>query len=250
MMMRVEDGLQGTGSGDVKRLGKMMAAWHGLERQPVMWKILGEAESGGGGGGVGHAWWPRMSWGWERRVRNASRLLLVECMGVRLLRRAQWEQQATSTKWKTTNTQTQTSPRSVELVFKTRLKSGACEAVCGLVGGTQRHLSGMGMLRSSSQVTLPQGCENTCTSSSWACVSPAPWPLERIKPFSPSSHQPRFITWSCNLWCWWALILPTHCPRVIAYKPVAGGQKKKLGILLLCVLAKAIKYIPNTNTAI
>jgi len=26
MMMRVEDGLQGTGSGDVKRLGKMMAA--------------------------------------------------------------------------------------------------------------------------------------------------------------------------------------------------------------------------------
>lgn len=34
----------------------------------------------------------------ERRVRNASRLLLVECMGVSLLRWAQREQQATSTK--------------------------------------------------------------------------------------------------------------------------------------------------------
>lgn len=33
---------------------------------------------------------------------------------------------------------------SVELVFKTRPKSGACEAARVLVGGMQRHLSGGG----------------------------------------------------------------------------------------------------------
>lgn len=63
-------------------------------------RYLGRQNLVGRGGG-GHDWWPRMSWGWERRVRNVSRLLLVRCMGVRLLRRAEWEHQAMSTKWKT-----------------------------------------------------------------------------------------------------------------------------------------------------
>lgn len=87
--------------------------------------------------------------------------------------------------------QAQTRSLSVELVFKTRVKSGACEAVCGLVGGTQRHLSGVGMLSSSSQVTPSRLCKHAPASPPFGpAISSAPWPPERIKPLSPSSISP------------------------------------------------------------
>ena len=143
------------------------------------------------------------------------------------------------------------SPRSIEFVCKTRLKSGACEAVCGLVGGTKRHPSGVGMLSSSSQVTLPQGRANSCTSLSWTCVSPAPRPPERIRLFSPAPISPGLSLGhvTCDAG---ELGSSLHtAPASLHINLLLGGKKKKkLGILLLCILAKAIKYIPNTNTAI
>lgn len=128
------------------------------------------------------------------------------------------------------STKAQTSPWSVELVFKTRLKSGACEVPRCFGGwGTQTSQWSGGLISLSSQVAPPQRCGTTCpsapllylllSSSLTTCQSHASLYLV------PSAQAAYLIAWPVML----VTLDPPYTPdQVSLHVNLLLGEKKRI----------------------
>lgn len=148
-------------------------------------------------------------------------------------------------------------PYFITLVFKSGFKLGACEVMgvmqgAGARGGIRFYLGEVGLWSYSWQMNLSP-CQVTINppSSRYLFLSHTPTTCKN-QTLLYLILSARLLTMLYSLWCWWPLIFPMPPHTLVSLDVhLLLGKKQTLWILLLCVLADVIKYIPsNTNTTI